>query len=336
MLTGTRSMLLKLIAALSLPIMACGTVIYRTDTGAELRVAYPSMVDVDDVPSLMADQLLTERGYTVTATFYAQSELAIMALARGDADIMKGGARNVWQAVSQGAKLATVMEHAANNWVMLTVSEIRNCQDLQGRRFAQHSEGTMDRALLDAYLLQECPGTEPEILVIPGSANRAAALLVGEVDAAGVKIPEAVEIELQAPGRFHILANFALDLPMLKASFVSVNRDFAARHPEAVRDYIRAVLMVHRRIAADPDLLIPEFTKWLALDPAAVPAILEAQFAVNTWDISGGMDEESIRFSIDFFTRAGRLTPGLTAPQVADLSYLNQVLGEMEEKKGTE
>lgn len=324
MLIDSRLMLFKLIPVLGLLVISCGTV----DTGSELRVAYPSAVDVDDIPSLMADQLLVGQGYTVKPTFYAQSELAIMALARGDADIMKGGARNVWQAIAQGAKLVTVMEHAANNWVLLVVSEIKNCRDLQGRRFAQHSEGTMDRALLDAYLLKECPGVEPEILVIPGSANRAFALLAGEVDAAGVKIPEAVTIEMQAPGRFDILSNFALDLPMLKASFVSVNRDFAIRKPEMVKDYIRAALTVHRRITKDPDLLIPEFTKWLDLDSVIIPSILEEQFAIDTWDIKGGLDKESIQFSIDFFVQAGRLAPGLTVEQVSDLSYLEQVLGE--------
>jgi ABC-type nitrate/sulfonate/bicarbonate transport system substrate-binding protein len=295
----------------------------------QLRVAYPSVVDMEDIPSFMAHHLLVKQGYMVEPTFFAQSELAVMALSQGDADIMNGAARNVWQAASQGANLLTVMEHAANSWGILTIPEIDTCGDLQGRRFAQHGEGAIDRALLDVYISENCPGTEPEILTIPGSMNRAAALLAGEVDATGVKIADIIEIEFQAPGRYQLLANFALDLPMLKTTGVYVNGDFAVRHPEAVKDYIRAVLTVHRRIADKPDLLIPQAVRWLAMDAEVLTAILEAQMAAGSWNVNGGLDEESIQFTIDFFTQAGRLSPGLTAEDVSNLSYLNEVLDEI-------
>ena len=48
MLIDSRLMLFKLIPVLGLLVISCGTV----DTGSELRVAYPSAVDVDDIPSL--------------------------------------------------------------------------------------------------------------------------------------------------------------------------------------------------------------------------------------------------------------------------------------------
>ena len=113
---------------------------------------------------------------------------------------------------------------------------------------------------------------------------------------------------------------------MLKTTGVYVNKDFAARQPQAVKDYIRAVLTVHRQIAEDPNILIPEINKWLPIDAEMFPQILEAQLSVNTWDVNGGMDEESMQFSLDFFTQAGTLASGLTVERISDLSYLNEVL----------
>ena len=291
-----------------------------------LDIGYPSAVDVEDIPSLMAHELLVEQGYTVTPTFYSQAELAVAALARGDADFSVGAGRTIWQAISQGAELIPIMEHAANGWLALSVPEIATCRDLDGRRYAHHSEGGVSKAMSDAYILEKCPGTQPEILIIPGSANRAAALLAGQIEVAMVKVADRVEIEAQAPGRYHAVMDFAHDLPMLKTTGVYVNQEFAAQQPEAVKDYIKAVLTIHRQIADDPNVLIPEVNKWLPIDAEILPQVLEAQLAVNTWDVNGGMDEESIQFSLDFFTRAGSLEPGLTVERISDLSYLNEVL----------
>ena len=149
------------------------------ETLPHLDVGYPSAIDVEDIPSLMAHELLAEQGYTVTPTFYSQAELAVAAVAMGDADFSVGAGRTVWQAVSQGADLITIMEHAANGWMALSIPEISTCRDLDGRRYAHHSEGGVSKAMSDAYILENCPGTQPEILIIPGSANRAAALLGG-------------------------------------------------------------------------------------------------------------------------------------------------------------
>jgi NitT/TauT family transport system substrate-binding protein len=292
-------------------------------------VAYPSVVDMEDIPTVMAHELLSEQGYRVTPTFFAQSELAVEALASGDADFGNGADRTFWAAVSQGAPIVTIMEQAANSWAIFAVPEIQTCEDLGGMRFAQHSEGAVSKAMSDAYLLENCPDTEPEILIIPGSENRAAALMAGEIDASPVELADAVQIELERPGDFHILTNFAIDVPKLKTTGMYVNANFAEEHPEVVKDYIKAVLTVHRQINEDHDLLIKEAQKWLAIDPEVLPKVVEAQFAANSWDVNGGLDEDAIQFSIDFFTNSGSLEPGLTVDGVADLSYLNEVLDEI-------
>ncbi len=294
-----------------------------------IRVAYPSIVDMEDIPSVMAHQLLAEQGYSVVPTFYAQSELAVQAVASGDAEFGNGADRTFWAAVSQGASILTIMEQAANGWSVYAIPEIQACADLSGKRFAQHSEGAVSFAMSEAYLKENCPDATPEIVIIPGSENRRAALLAGQIDATPVELADAIQIELEAPGKYHLLTNFAKDVPKLKTTGMYVNGDFAKEHPEVVRDYIRAILTVHRQINEDHGLLIAEATKWLAIAPEVLPQIADAYFAINAWDVNGGLDEDAIQYSLDFFTNSGSLQPGLTVETVADLSFLNAVLDEI-------
>jgi ABC-type nitrate/sulfonate/bicarbonate transport system substrate-binding protein len=295
----------------------------------EIRAAYTAGLDLTDIPSLMAFELLADQGYAVLTTSFAQSELAVEALARGDSDFGFGSSRTYWAAVPKGANIVSIMERSVNDFSIVTVPEIRTCSDLDGRRFAQHSEGAVSKAMSDAYILKNCPGIEPEILIIPEGANRAAALLVGEIDATPLKLADSLQVERQAPGQYRTLANLAADLPHLKTGLVFVNRDFAAAHPQAVKDYIRAALTIHRQIKQVPDSLIAEATRRLAVDPEFLPRFVTAHAELDMWDVNGGLEAESVQYSLDFFTDAGKLDAGLTVDDVADLSYLNQVLDEI-------
>lgn len=295
----------------------------------ELRVGFSSAVDFADVPSLMAHDLLAEQGYEIEPTFFGQPELAVEALARGDVDIGSGSTRQYWAAVEKGANIATIMEQTANEWQIVAVPGIETCADLHGRRLAQHSEGAAGKAMSDAYIAEHCPGTEPLLLYIPGSENRAAALLAGEIDATPLALADVLQLEQDAPGRFHTLTNFALDLPRLKTIGVYANRDLAAEHPEAVQDYIQALLTVHRRINEDPNLIEQAAARYVDLDPNVLSQVADASLAINAWDVNGGMTESDLEYTLDFYARAGNLEPDLTVADVADLSFLEEVLAEM-------
>ena len=64
---------------------------------------------------------------------------------------------------------------------------------------------------------------------------------------------------------------------------------------------------------------VAEFT-----EPADLAAGVEVLF-----DVNGGLDEEGVEFTLNFFTEAGVVEPGLTVDQIADLSHLEGVLEEI-------
>lgn len=297
-----------------------------------IRVGFSTVADAGDVPSLMAHDLLREEGYTVQTTFFSAADLEVAALAQGDVDIGNGSTRTHWAAVAKGAGIRTVMEQVALLWSILAKPEIKTCADLQGRRYAISSLGSLNAALTKAYLQQNCPGTEPEYILIASSGNRAAALLAGEIDATSLELADVLQLQDTAPGKFHTLFDFGKSLPELKSTGIHVNLEFAQTHAEMVHDYLRAVLTIHRRIRENPELLETALVKYLSLDSNAAKAIAAAYLERHVWELNGGMPPDAIPYSVAFFQNSGSLPKELDANTVADPTYLNAVLDEIGRK----
>jgi NitT/TauT family transport system substrate-binding protein len=221
------------------------------------------------------------------------------------------------------------MEQVANLWQIYAVGDVQECADLHGRRFAVSNENAVNAKMTDVFIAADCPGTQPQIVIIQGSSNRAAALLAGEIDATPIELADAIQLAHDAPGQFHTLTNFGQELPRLTTSAVFVNREFAAANPQAVRDYIKALLTVHRQLAQDHELVSAEAGRRLGIDPEILPEVTEAYFDINAWDVNGGLAEADLEYTLEFFTATGDLQADLAVDEVADLSYLEAVLAEI-------
>jgi ABC-type nitrate/sulfonate/bicarbonate transport system substrate-binding protein len=295
------------------------------DPSRAIRVAYSSTADLGDLPSLLAQDRLVGQGYDVRATFFARAQLAVEAVARGRADVGMGSTRTYWAAVARGADLATVMEQVGNGWSVLATPDITSCRALHGKRLALSSEGSVSGALVRSYIQTGCPGTEPQIVIIPGSEHRAAALLSASVDASPVELAESVRLGVKVPGRFRTLVDFAAAHPRLETTGVHVNRRWAQRNPALLHAYLRALLGVHRQIDDEPALLTAEARRRLDIDADVVSAHLRTK----AWDANGGLTAETVAYSLAFFTGTETLPAQLTTDHVADLGPLERVLAEI-------
>jgi NitT/TauT family transport system substrate-binding protein len=172
----------------------------------------------------------------------------------------------------------------------------------------------------------------PQFLTIGSSENRRAALLAGRIDASPVDLSDYIAIQNQAPGQFNTLIKFSESYSNLKTSGVQVNLEFAATHPQAVRDLIRAILSAYRSVRENPQLIrAPAFTE-LNLEPDQAARLAKAYLDLGAWDVNGGMTVESAQYTLDFFAGFGDMPAGLDATRVADLSYLDSVLNEIGRK----
>ena len=297
-----------------------------------IRVAFPTSGDSADVPSFMAHELLRAQGYDVQPIFFATPDLSVAAMANGEADFSNGSTRTHWAAIEKGADIVTIVEQAGNVWSLMARAELKTCADLNGKKFGVQSAGSISNALLQAYFKKVCPNATLETLYIQGSDTRAAAMDAGEIDGAPLQLADVTNFLRQKPGKYAVLFDFAKSLPQLKTNGVYVRRAFATKNPDTVRDYIRALLTVHRNLRENPQLLYDAQVKYLKLEPEQAKEIGDTYLAHNIWKANGDLTPEDVKYSLDFFVEIGSVPPGLDASKIADVSFLNGVLQEIGSK----
>ena len=296
----------------------------------QIRINGGGAPKLADVPLMMAIDKLKAQGYSVQTVELARFDLAPTALVKGDLDIASASYESLWSAIAKGAKLRTVAGWLGNPYVVVTKAGIVTCAGLNNKNVAYGSTASMNAIMLGLYLDRTCPGNEPRIAVIPSSANRVSALLAGQIDAAVLEIIDALYIERQAPGQFHVLIRLCDEFPGVANGGYTVQTDFASEHPEILRDFIAALLQAHRQVQ-DKQALATAIGMYLDNDARSLAA-MDAYLALNAWDVNGGLTEERVQRTLDFLTESKLLPAGLKVEQVSDLAYLNEVLAQIGKK----
>jgi ABC-type nitrate/sulfonate/bicarbonate transport system substrate-binding protein len=290
-----------------------------------IKVGYAGEADFIDLPSLVAHDRLRARGYTVETTFFSASDVAVQAVSRGWADVIHGSMISAWTAVGRGARLRTVMDHVTDPYRLIAGPGVSRCADLHARRLAVPGESAVTTHLVHAFIAQECPSIKPEFMLLGESTSQSAALLAGGIDAVAIELSSWLWLQKQAPDRFTVLSDFFARWPTVKTTGVHVNVDFAARHGDVVRDYLRALVDANRDVKADPGLLVSAANAHMGRSedwPAAARAYLDAR----VWPEPGTFTRAAVDDTLSFFKTYSRLDRRLTADAVADVTFLEAIL----------
>ncbi len=287
--------------------------------------------NVSGLPFLMALDSLQSQGYIVETTHFDRFDLITAGLSEGNLDIVGASHQTSWTAIAKGAPIRVVITKSRNPYHLVARQGINSCSDLNGKTLAMGSTTGVVAALVNQYLANNCPTAKPQIVLIPNSANRMAALLAGQIDASPLELEELLQLEHQVPTRFPSLVAFSKEFPGVEISGYYAHRAFAEKNPRIIMDLVRAVVQARRQIQ-DKRVLGDKITKYYSIDIAAAQAASDLYLAQNMWDINGGLTTEGIEATIDFLTRANALPSGLSVQDVADLSYLNAVLSEIGRK----
>ena len=113
----------------------------------------------------------------------------------------------------KGAKIKILMDRISSEWTVYATANIKTCADLDGKKLAIHSEGAVSSAMLRDYLKTNCPAAKPNFLIVPGSDNRLAALLAGQIEASPLELSDAIQLEAKGGAKFVQVTNFAKTLP---------------------------------------------------------------------------------------------------------------------------
>lgn len=288
-----------------------------------------SNFDVRDIPMRMALDDLRAQGYTVEENYLDSSSLIAEAFARGEADVAWIGNQAMWTAVSKGVKAHTVAQVTGVSSILVARSDIKTCADLDGKQMAVVNTTAITTQLYMLYFREHCPGANIELLVITENSARLAAILAGEVAASQMQSEGLINLERDAPGQFHQLIALSQEYPDVQVEGLHVRQEWAEQNPQMVKDFIKAMLLQHRKVIAEPQVLYAETARRLEISEAEAKPLADAYLAMGLWHPNGGFTQENTQATLDFLTEAEFVPGGLTLSQVVDLSYLNAVLDEI-------
>jgi NitT/TauT family transport system substrate-binding protein len=284
-------------------------------------------VDFGAIPMIAAVDALRAEGHPALWVQLGAPELGIECVARNQCQVQGGSVASGLVAIEQGAPLRIIADQLGNQWTLHSTTDIESCADLDGKRLGVFSEGSTHLAMIRSWIEENCPGTEPDYLVIGDSTVRVTAMLEGQLDATPLELSESIILDQEGGDRFRALATFADDLPDLKTGVVYSNADYLAAEPETIVALLRALIDQHRKMNTDPEYFKQTVLTYLPdFDPATLDRIVEAYIERGMYDATA-VTPENLAYTLDFFTDAGTVGPGLTVEGVADLSLLEQATG---------
>jgi NitT/TauT family transport system substrate-binding protein len=288
-----------------------------------LKIGHPSTIGFYDVPTEMTQERLNKQGWKIESVTFTRTDLNIQALSQGTVQMSIALSIDPLRAIEKGGKIKWIMENTPGEFVMIAKKEIGKCENLTGSRFAIHGETSGTSVAAKRWILDVCKAS-PTIMVLPGGENRIIALRNGQIDATLVQLSDWLNLDAQAPGRFHVIVS---GRPFnISGSGLWANNDWLEKNREVATAYVAETLKTFRMINANPKLLEKATLTYVPdTRPEALPATLKAYRQIGAWPQNGG-DASMLEDAIRFFTEQGELKPGLDSKQIVSPTSLETAL----------
>lgn len=217
--------------------------------------------------ALIGDQLAFETlrrktGIRATYSTFVSPQAAVIAVTRGDVDIGVVGIHSTVQALSQGAPVrALLVAKQTNEWVF--VSSTSTVAELHGKRVGYQTPGTETHAFAK-IVLARAGVRDAQLVAVPGSPNRAAALAGGVLSAAWLNYVDFVRLTRERRG-MRALASARSLVPFSAVQAVIVSESFLRSNRPLLRQVVGGLLDGYEQLYQPSGR-----TRWLARARATV------------------------------------------------------------------
>lgn len=260
---------------------------------------------LNKLPMAMAIMELNEQGWDVAPIFLNQSEAPVQALIQGSVDVANSSVTPVITALAAGADVKSFAKTRGVEYVMLTTSDIQGPEDLDGKRVGLHANASTTTLLTKLYL-KDNPEVEPEYLIIPGSGNRIQAMLAGELDATAAQFGDDTAAMEEAPGQFHVIFNFAKELPELVDSVLSYNPEELDDEARLFMEHLLAEnVKFNRMVYEDPDWAMSAAEEFEVSESGGLDRYIES----DIFPTDHGLSPEALSLTIQGLIDAELIEP---------------------------
>ena len=293
----------------------------------EIKLGHPSSISLYDMPAVLTHDRLNANGWNVKSVEFTRTDLNIQALAQGTIQIANSQVMDPVRATQKGAKLAFLMENNGGEFLLIAKNEIKDCKEIDGKRFAIHGEAATTSLAAKLWLLNECK-IKPNIRVIPGGENRIVAIQNNQIDATLVQLGDWLNLDAKAPGKYHIIKSG--NLFNISGSSFWANVDWLRKNEDVATAYFAEMLKTFRMVHANPKILEPVVAKHLPDMPKNIiaPAIKGYLEVVRAWPQNGG-DTSILDDTVKFFTDNGELKTAVNTKELVDSKILAGALNRI-------
>jgi ABC-type nitrate/sulfonate/bicarbonate transport system substrate-binding protein len=285
-----------------------------------LQIGHPSTISLYDVPTQMTHERLNSQGWNVKSVEFTRTDFNIQALSQGNVQIALSQVLDPVRVIQGGGKLVFLMENNGGEFVLISKREIKDCKALDGKKFAIHGDTATTSLAAKFWLLNDCK-INPNVMIVPGGENRIVALRNNQIDGTLVQMADWLNLDAQAPGRFHIIDTGRLF--NISGMGIWGNSEWLAKNEAVAIAYIAESLKTFRMIHANPKIMEAAVEKYApdTAKKAIAPAIKAYLEVVKAWPQNGG-DTVILEDSIKFFSDRGELKPGIDAKQLVNAKIL--------------
>ena len=317
------------VIVLGLLLAACGgsTGSQDSQSKAPINLAFSAATpQVDKVPTIQALEALKKAGHSVKTTYLQQSQDPVQTVVRGDANIGSAAASSVFAAIAQGVPIKAVMEANAPDYELVAPTNVGSPAQLGGLRVGIHAK-VSSTALYTDVALEKYPNVKPQILVVPGSANRIQALASGQLDASVVQTSDLPSLNKLAPGKFHVIYDVAKENPNLMDAVIFTRSDLLSSNPTLVKQFISAQLQANQSAYQNPQGLAQEMARVVPKTSLQDATQFSQSYTQDSiWPKDGDMQSSSVNATLKALTASGLLKQAPTQQKCCDLAPLQAVL----------
>ena len=289
-----------------------------------VKIGQPSTTSISTVPLQMTVDRLNSQGWNTQLVAFTATNLNTQALAQAQVQFSEAQVLDAARAIQKGGQISWVGENNRGEFVIAATNAITDCKQLDGKRLGLAGQAYPVSVVTLGYLKDSCSAT-PQVLITPDGADRAVAMENGQLDATILQFGDWVELDHRSPGKFHLLdTGGALNIT---GAELWVNKSWADQHPDLAAAFLAEIFRTFEMIQEDPSVLKAAVEKDLpGTSPDTLDSLIQQYIdTVKAWPGNGG-DTSPVAATLDYFTKAGELQPGLDANALVDQAVRTKAL----------
>ena len=314
--------------ALHQVVMALGLTVAGAAVAGEKDAVFGfSGWSVGYLPTAIAIDRLSNMGYSIKAVELGGNGNQLQAAATGSIDI--SAIAQILDAMDQGLDSKFFLAGNSNEFLLVSRAGLDSCASLNDKAVGIHSVSSFVGQLALQYMANTCPEAKAKVTVIEGSENRLAALIAGQLDASVIDLQDWSMLNEKLSGKFVITSDFTQTMPIMRAAFAAKS-DFIASHPDLIRDWVKVHLDVYGELYQKPEILVEKGKELLPeVDAEVLPKLVKSFVDAKIWPVDGGLSEDSVKQTIDFFNKDGAPFKKIkTSADVVNRAVLDEVLAK--------